>query len=206
MCWIRKCSILLTLADTHTHTHIVWLLWLPKPLCASDAGCCIFCSSDIWAAARLLCVDHLSACVTQPAVRSVAKGCGLWSQTAGVECEPTRLTELGYTLNEVISLRRRAWESYDVGVMKPRLSDFISSPLKPLRAMIVLIVVIIIRVSATRHRPVWLGRRARDWSQGLAWVFGLKPQCWVQARRAVIPANYSQGLHQGSHRQAITHT
>lgn len=29
--------------------------------------------------------------------------------------------------------------------------------------------------------------------QGLALELGLKPQRWVLARRAVIPANYSQG-------------
>lgn len=44
-----------------------------------------------------------------------------------------------------------------------------------------------------------LGKAVRERSQGLAWVFGLKPQCWVQARGAVILANYSQGLHQDSH-------
>ncbi|KAK5865160.1 hypothetical protein PBY51_016347 [Eleginops maclovinus] len=62
-----------------------------------------------------------------------------------------------------------------------------------------IVVIIIIKICASRQRPMRLGRAARERSQGLAWVFGLKPQCWVLARRAVIPANYSPGLHQDSH-------
>lgn len=60
--------------------------------------------------------------------------------------------------------------------------------------MSVLMVLIIIRICVTRQGAVWLVRG----SQARVWVFGLKPQDWVQARRAVIPANYSQGLHQDS--------
>lgn len=65
----------------------------------------------------------------------------------------------------------------------------------------VLIAVIIIRMRSTHQRPMWLEKAVRERSQGLAWVFGLKPHCWVQARGAVIPTNYSQGIHQDSHWQ-----
>lgn len=52
--------------------------------------------SDIRAAARILCVDHLGAGDTQPAVRSVARGPQALIP-AGVECEPPSLTQRGST-------------------------------------------------------------------------------------------------------------
>lgn len=85
---------------------------------------------------------------------------------------------------------------HDVGVTQPRLIDFSEAATSLMSA---LIVGIVIKICVTLQRPMWLGIVVREGSQGLAWVFGLKPQCWVPARWAVIPANYSQGLHLDSH-------
>lgn len=66
-------------------------------------------------------------------MRSVAKGAaGSDPKTAGVECEPPRLTRQGSALS-LKSLRRAATSGgggsavYDVGVTQPRLIDFLRS-------------------------------------------------------------------------------
>lgn len=167
---------------------------IPSPsFCA--VGDVIFCSSDIRASACLLCVDHLNAGVTQSAEGSVAKGRRLWSQTTGVECEPLFFSTCSLKSYHQAAAGGgvRLW----CGCHSTKVNWF---PVKPQSAWCLCWW----PGSSSGFEwlargPVWLGIAVREESQGLAWVLWMKPQCWVQARQAVILANYSQGLHQDSH-------